>query len=357
MENRAHWRARFGALRPARLSPGRIWGLVCVVVLLAAGSMGAARASDEIVGFEALQVPDPGNPALEVGIWYPSAGEAQPTRLELFEQTVVAHGTLEGLGLPLVVISHGSGGSYTGHYDTALALARAGFVVVSVTHTGDNYRDHSREIMIWDRPRQISRVLDYMLNEWAQRDHLDPERIGMFGFSAGGFTTLAIIGGIPDFSQVTPHCREHPDEFTCVIVAKSGQGIAHLAPADLKMRDPRVKAAVIAAPALGFAFGVKGLKQVSVPIQLWRAGDDRVLPNPWYAEAVRSALPSPPDYHVIDGAGHYDFLAPCSAALAAANRDICTDPSGFDRGHFHDQFNDAVVRYFLKQLRPKESSS
>ena len=94
-------------------------------------------------GFEQVMVPDPAGAPLEVGIWYPSEAPAVTQRLGLFEQTVAAGGAIAGRDLPLVVMSHGSGGSFEGHYDTALALAEAGFVVAAVTHTGDNYRDQS----------------------------------------------------------------------------------------------------------------------------------------------------------------------------------------------------------------------
>jgi len=53
-----------------------------------------------------------------------------------------------------------------------------------------------------------------------------------------------------------------------------------------------------------------------VPISLWRAVDDRVLPNPTSSEAVHETLGRPHDYVVVPNAGHFDFLAPCSDALA-----------------------------------------
>ncbi len=40
-----------------------------------------------------------------------------------------------------------------------------------------------------------------MLSTWQGRAAIDPQRVGMFGFSAGGFTALAIIGGVPDFTH------------------------------------------------------------------------------------------------------------------------------------------------------------
>jgi predicted dienelactone hydrolase len=41
--------------------------------------------------------------------------------------------------------------------------------------------------------------------------------------------------------------------------------------------------AVVAAPALGFTFSPDGLKNVTVPVQLWRAEDDVIVPHPRYA--------------------------------------------------------------------------
>ena len=105
-------------------------------------------------GFEQVMVPDPGSAPLEVGIWYPSETAAAPQPLGLFVQTVANGGTVAGRDLPLIVMSHGTGGSFEGHYDTALALAEAGFVVAAVTHTGDNYRERTQVGRLENRPRQ-----------------------------------------------------------------------------------------------------------------------------------------------------------------------------------------------------------
>jgi predicted dienelactone hydrolase len=121
--------------------------------------------------------------------------------------------------------------------------------------------------------------------------------------------------------------------------------------------DPRIKAVVSAAPAIGFTFGRAGLREVRQPVQLWRAGDDRVLPHPYYAEAVRQALPTPPESHVVPHAGHYDFLAPCSAKLAKAVPEICTSEPGFDRTAFHADFNRQVVAFFEKTLKVRPGSA
>ncbi len=191
-----------------------------------------------------------------------------------------------------------------------------------------------------------------MLSTWDGHATIDPARIGMFGFSAGGFTTLVSIGGLPDFSKVGPECRQYPEDFACQLIAKSGSNLAvPLTSATARAADPRIKAAVMAAPALGFTFSPDGLKNVKVPVQLWRADNDAMLPHPRYAEAVQLALPEAPDYHVVPDAGHYDFLVPCSTALASIAPAICTSAVAFDRAAFHASFNAAVVSFLNKTLR------
>lgn len=115
--------------------------------------------------------------------------------------------------------------------------------------------------------------------------------------------------------------------------------------------DPRIKAVVSAAPAVGFAFGKVGLANLRRPVQLWRAADDQVLPHPYYAEQVRLDLPTPPEMHVVPHAGHYDFLAACSGELARQVPDICKSEPDFDRAAFHREFDEAVVRFFKRTLQ------
>lgn len=301
-------------------------------------------------GFQHGVAADPNGKPLEIGIWYPSHAAPKSMSIGATTMSVAVDAPIEGRGLPLVVMSHGTGGSFLGHYDTAIALADAGYVVAAVTHTGDNYADQSRSIFIMDRPKQMSRVIDHMLSSWGDHAAIDAARIGIFGFSAGGFTALVSIGGLADFSKVRPMCREHPEDFACQLIARTAQA-ASAPPESILAQDRRIAAAVVAAPALGFTFAPDGLKNVTVPVQLWRAEDDVILPHPRYAEAVRRALPTAPDYRVVHKAGHFDFLAPCGPALANIAPIICKSEPGFDRLAFHQTFNTAVVDFFDKSLK------
>lgn len=320
---------------------------IAITMLFAQGTPGT-------VGFQQVTVSDLSGKPLTVGIWYPSDGAVSNAPVGMFTQSVAVNGAVSGNHLSLILISHGTSGSLASHYDTALALAKAGFVVAAVTHTGDNYMDQSYAGNLkdlTDRPRQIEVVLNYMLSNWPEHSQIDAERIGMFGFSLGGFTTLVAIGGTPELSRMAELCASRPDAPECSFV-KQHHG-DQLEPSPSKpewAHDTRIKAAVVAAPAVGFLFERGGLVRVSVPVQLWRAENDQQAPDGWNSAVVRRELPRSPEQHVVPNVDHFVFAAPCSEALAKAAPALCQDASGFERKAFHEKFNQAVVTFFSREL-------
>jgi len=90
-----------------------------------------------------------------------------------------------------------------------------------------------------------------------------------------------------------------------------------------------------------------------MPIQLWQAEHDRILPKPLYAEPVRDGLPTPPEFHLVKGADHYDFLPACAPEQVHQAPEICTPTPGLDRAAFHQTLNREVVRFFSDKLRAK----
>jgi predicted dienelactone hydrolase len=80
------------------------------MAMMAITSLVIATAPAMAAGFQRVTVPDPGDQPLEVGIWYPSDAPASSQPLGSFRQTVAVDGPVAGSRLPLVVISHGTGG-------------------------------------------------------------------------------------------------------------------------------------------------------------------------------------------------------------------------------------------------------
>jgi predicted dienelactone hydrolase len=299
-------------------------------------------------GFQWTSAPDPDDKALELAVWYPSAATPSPVTFGPFTLSVAFNAPLSGDHLPLVILSHGTGGSPLNYFETAAALADAGFVVAALTHTGDNYRDHTYAFTrrnFTDRPRHVSRVIDHMLAAWPGHAALDPSRIGILGHSAGGTTALLTVGGTLDWGKVVAFCKAHSDDWGCQQAQKRGAS----GPEDglIDAPEPRLKAAVIDAPALVSAFSPNGLAAVKVPVQLWIASDDAVATDAALASGLLSGTS---DVHTVAGGGHFAFLTPCGAALAGIAREICQDPTGFDRVGFLGGYHNKVIAFFRQQL-------
>jgi predicted dienelactone hydrolase len=84
-----------------------------------------------------------------------------------------------------------------------------------------------------------------MLGIWPEAAKVDLERIGLFGFSRGGYTGLVVIGGNPDFRAGLGYMCP-PEAMT----RKCEQIRDNEVPAEPFVHDPRIKAAVIVDPPL-----------------------------------------------------------------------------------------------------------
>lgn len=297
-----------------------------------------------------IQLLDP-DQTISGGIWYPCDGI--PAHIDLGKLALPGADPVQGIkDCPiakgkhgLIVISHGAGGWFAGHRDTAEALANAGFVVVAINHSGDSGYDRSPSegLTSWvTRPNDIVRALDFMLKDWKDRTAIDPEKIGFFGFSKGGYTGLVLAGATLDFQRVASTCNN--DSRFCEQV-RSGD-----VPRDLP-HERRIKAAVLADPAHTVAFTAETLKSITIPIQTWRSelGAKERSIDPSGVSRVLNNVPGKPEAHIVP-AGHFAFLPPCSPEFAASKPLFCTDPAGFDRDAFHKRFNADVVSFFNRNL-------
>ena len=287
---------------------------------------------------------DSAGPALHGAIWSPCADPAGTVDVGQAKLPGVKDCPIAGDKLPLVVISHGHGGSFIGHHDTAETLADAGFVVAAINHPGDTGSDRSRAndlTEIIERPVDIKRLIDFMLAASPMAAKIDPARVGLFGFSRGGYTGLAVIGADVDWDNVTRRCQGATVPICDQV--RNKEYPAHLT------HDRRVEAAVIA-NSLAIYFTAASFASVKVPVQLWNTehGGDGVEPED--VAAVDKTLPAPHEYHVVPNAGHFVFLPPCPAELAQRRPELCVDPPGFDRTAFHQQFDAEALRFFRESL-------
>ena len=140
----------------------------------------------QAAGFQRIEVPANGAlPPLKGAIWYPCAKPPGEVKIGPNVLTVAEDCPIAGGKLPLVVISHGRGGDFLGHHDTAEAMADAGFVSVAINHPGDTASDMSRTddpSIFVERPAGIKRTIDFMLGGWSNSARIDPESHRVFRF-------------------------------------------------------------------------------------------------------------------------------------------------------------------------------
>jgi len=329
--------------------------LICGLACLVGVPSIAALADIHGAGFVDLSLTDPveGGP-MPAFVFFPGKSSGGPTGLGPYTVDAARGAEPAPGSYPLIVFSHGTGGSRLNHHDSLTALARAGFVAAAVEHPRDNFRDDSgfgTDLQLIGRPHHIVRLIDGVLADALAGPLVDRTRIGMAGHSIGGYTALLIAGAVPNFDLGAAYRQAQPND--PLLRRADGAGRERLKPGLAFVSDPRVRAIFLMAPAVGYVFDRTSLAKVDVPVRLYRPSADEQLRHPWNAERIAELLPRPPEYQVIDRAGHYVFLAPCPWTMAWRIPEICKDPPGIDRAAIHERLNAEMIDFFRTTLRAK----
>ncbi len=281
-------------------------------------------------------------PEVRVTIWYPADKGAVEERIDLGPpgQPVFRVGAVsvnapfaDDRLRPVILFSHGFGGTarMMGWFGTA--LAREGYVVVAVDHPGNNGLDTmtaAGAIMSWDRAQDLRAALEAVKADRSIAPHLDPSRIGVSGFSAGGFTALVSVGARVDMNRFLAFCRQHPTDGVCAPQKEfalsmddaqralaSPELAAEAAHAGDDHTIPGVRAAFAIAPAIVQALPPRGLAHIKVPVAIILGDADPVAPPSTNGLIAAKAIPQG-ELKTLPGVGHYDFLSTCTAAGVVA---------------------------------------
>ena len=306
--------------------------------------------------------------ALSTVIWYPAVSSATEKPVEVTGLTIFDLGSAsEGAKIaakpasfPLIVISHGTGGSGLSMSWLGEALARHGYIAAAVNHPGNTgaepYTVEGFSIW-WERARDLSEVISGMLADSQFGSHIDAKRIGAAGFSLGGYTMIEIAGGITDAQGFLAYCDSGKNDGICVsppefptlmpdfrkLMQEHPEVLAH---ASDSYRDPRVRSVFAMAPALGPAFPTDGLKRISIPVEIVAGESDQNVPISSSARYFATNIPAA-KLHIFPGAvAHYVFLDSCSDVGRKNVPMLCTDAPSVDRHRIHAQTIELAVSFF-----------
>lgn len=322
-----------------------------------------------------------GHPAgLRVTIWRPAAAGSKVEALVIGPpgKPVFQAGEAAGPDSPwpdegrhaVVLMSHGFGGTARQLAWLGIALAQSGFVIVAVDHPGNNGMDPMTvegATLFAERADDLRLALDAALADPSIGAHMDERRIGVAGFSIGGWTSAVIVGARPDLNRWIDFCSGHPQDGVCKpqkeLDLSAVDRRAVLARPDLarygahegdSRRDPRVRAAFLLAPALGYGVDAKSLGTIRVPFYVVAGAADGIATPAtnaeMFAKGVRGAK-----LEILPKVTHYDFLSPCTDFGRQVAGDYCL--SAVDRVAMHDHVARAALAFFQAALGVHDAQS
>ena len=311
--------------------------------------------------------------ALRFTVWYPAlAGSREsplsigPADAPLFEVGRAAQDApVAGGRLPTLLLSHGNGGSARMMGWLGTALARAGYLVIAVDHPGNNGADAmtlAGSVLTWLRADDLKAALAAVQADALLGPHVDPSRIGLVGYSAGGFTALISAGARPDMTRLLAFCHAHPDDGVCrpqqeaaahtmearQAAAASPELQPHVRHADDDRSIPGVRAVLLLAPAIVQAFAPEQLRAVQLPVVIVQGEADEVAPPATNGNAAAAQLPTA-TLRALPAVGHYDFLSACTPLALQRLPALCATTVA--KAQTHDVVVSEALRLFGDALR------
>lgn len=267
----------------------------------------------------------------------------------------------EGIKHPLVLLSHGTGGSAIGLTWLAEALAKAGCLVVGANHHGNTgVEDYRAEGFLcwWERPKDLTILLNHLLSFPPFQGHIDESRISAVGFSLGGYTVLSIVGAVTQMDlfrewSVGLPFGEGPIEFPKLtshvptLLAESAVFRASWERQSADYRDERISRVVALAPAPTVrGFEEASLATVEKPVVLAVGGADQEAPAEDCAVWLHERLPNSELHLLGPDVGHYTLLAQGTDTARSSLPHLFADAPSVDRDAVHRQVIDIVTRAF-----------
>jgi predicted dienelactone hydrolase len=356
-------------------------GIKTILALTAAALSLATAAIADPVGERHLETTNPTatlrdadhKDKLRVTVWYPAAEGAVEQSLDLGPPGHILFYVGEAAPnapfadarrRPVILFSHGFGGTarMMGWFTTV--MAQQGYIVIAVDHPGNNGQDKMTvpgAIMFWDRPGDLAAALERVKSDPEIAAHMDLRRLGVAGFSAGGFTALATAGARVDLERFKAFCAARPDDGVCKpqqeLAVTQEQAAAALAAPELAAEAARagddhsirgVRAVFAMAPAIVQAFDPASLAAISTPVSIILGDADPVAPPHTNGGVAARAIPRA-QLKTLPAVGHYDFLATCSPE-ARANIPVCR--TAIPQGQTHRDALETALIFFGKTMGP-----
>ncbi|MCB1068035.1 MAG: alpha/beta fold hydrolase [Simkania sp.] len=270
-----------------------------------------------------------------IDVYFPTKKGTAEVTDSCWELPPIAHDApIPNHRLPLILISHGYRGARDEQIWLAEQLALAGYIVASLDHYGNTWKDPTPQGMIamWHRPQDVSVAIDYLTTASPFVDAIDSSNIGFVGFSVGGMTGLWLAGAEVKSIEALHHFAGESSEK--VVESIDFQEGMH------SFRDPRISRFVLLAPRAS-EFTPESLHKIESPMLVIYGTEDAVLSPHEHALTI-----SPAQTIALPQAGHFVFLNPVTEQGKQALSPALWEGNE-ERPLFHRQVSQEII-LFLK---------
>lgn len=330
--------------------------IITIALVLTSLSCGAAA---DGAGLRLTEIYMPHHDAdARVAIWYPPGAGGTPT---LYADNPVFQGVEATLDadvapgdFPVVLFSHGMGGTDRAQAWLASELANRGAIVVLVNHPNSTWGDFDMTggVRHWTRAEDLSTALDMLIDDPVLGGHIDRSRIMAAGFSYGGWTALSLGGMTGNLEGIVGVCTAQIETMeACDMLLSDDVSMQTQKPEtwNASYADPRVTLAAAIDP--GFVWGLDNSDTAALvpgPLLIGLGDDQTRMSATNFVESGLVALLN--GAHIVQLAPAFHFSAmplckPAAPAILEAEADdpVCTDPPGTDRVAVHSAIIEAIA--------------
>ena len=263
----------------------------------------------------------------------------------------------------VAIISHGAFGSPIEMNWLGYALASQGWLVAGIAHYGESWIygneniDPSSVLRFWQRPQEVSFVIDELSNEALFNHSIETNNILMLGHSSGGFTSLALAGAMVEAGKSKAYCssKVSAGDKGCSYGSQqnskplSSEKINEIGTLQKAMKDPRITAVIALDPALGHAANEHSLKRINVPTLVIGSVNNDFLPFAYHAKYYADNIATAELIGIEQGAGHFVYINECDHNYKAQGVSLCTDREGVDRKAIQKQVLNQIFAFIYRK--------
>ena len=212
---------------------------------------------------------------------------------------------------PILFIIHGSGGNNSSFNYLATDLTSKGIIIVATNYLSDDESIQPPEtisIKPWTQNIDTSFLIDQILKEKKLINNISEDFIGILGYSKGGYSALALIGGKLDYNKYINFYKNNKKNLENVFGSYTLKDKENF---ENSYMDSRISFVISIDPIFSHSFIDESLTNIKIPILL--VSSESFIPENNEIDLNINEINQKVNekyitFKVIKDSGHFSFL-------------------------------------------------